>query len=355
MTPNLPAPSEDNPMPVMLAGTDWQQAAHDWLTNFASLRTQRAYRAAWIDFLGFVRKAPVGVTSSDVLAYRHHLEQTPSPRTGKSVVATTINQRLSALGSFYTFAISRGLLDKNPCEGVRHMPVSPYGKATWLDGEQEQDIQLLETVDRETIQGKRDYALLLIFLTTAVRVDAVANLRAGSLRFQGDNLYLRYTNKGGESAEKQLETITAGAILTYLDTRGDLSPPSPLFVATARGKRVMTHLPHLKDEEGRAENPLTARTIEKLVKKYCDQAFGKGHGITPHSLRHTAAMNAIIEGASVIEVSSLLQHKSIGITTIYLHATDKAGDRISRKLGQRYNRGDAQNQGISGNQETKDA
>jgi len=317
-------------------GADWQQAAHDWLTNFTSARTQRAYRAAWINFLRFIDKTPAAVTSSDVLAYRHHLEHTPSSHTGRPLVASTINQRLSALGSFFTFAIARGLLDKNPCKEVRQMAVNPYGKATWLDGEQQQDVQLLETIDRDTIQGQRDYAILLIFLTTAVRVDAVARLRVNSLRFQGENIYLTYTNKGGKIAEKQLEPITAAAILDYLDTRGELAPEAALFVATARGRRVMNHLPHLAAKEGRAQNPLTARTIEKLVKKYCDKAFGKGHGITPHSLRHTAAMNAIIEGASVIEVSSLLQHKSIGITTIYLHATDKAGDRISRKLGQRY-------------------
>ncbi|MBT7074543.1 MAG: hypothetical protein HN922_06505, partial [Anaerolineae bacterium] len=37
-------------------GANWQQAAHDWLTNFASDRTQRAYRAAWVDFLRFIGK-----------------------------------------------------------------------------------------------------------------------------------------------------------------------------------------------------------------------------------------------------------------------------------------------------------
>ena len=47
-------------------------------------------------------------------------------------------------------------------------------------------------------------------------------------------------------------------------------------------------------------------------------------------------MNAILEGASVTEVSQLLRHKSIGVTTIYLHATAKEGDRVSRKLGNRY-------------------
>jgi site-specific recombinase XerC len=245
MTHNLATTNEDNTMLTAQTGADWQQAAHDWLTNFASPRTQRAYRAAWIDFLRFIGKTPAAVTPSDVLAYRHHLEHTASPHTGRPLVASTINQRLSALGSFFTFAIARGLLDKNPCKEVRQLAVNPYGKATWLDGEQQQDVQLLEVLDRDTIQGKRDYAILLIFLTTAVRVDAVAKLRVNSLRFQGENIYLTYTNKGGKVAEKQLEPVTSAAILDYLDTRGEIPPDAALFVATARGRRVMNHLPHL--------------------------------------------------------------------------------------------------------------
>ena len=74
------------------------------------------------------------------------------------------------------------------------------------------------------------------------------------------------------------------------------------------------------------------------MKKYCDRLFGPGHGLSPHSLRHTAAMNAILEGASVTEVSQLLQHKSLLVTTVYLHATERDGDRVSRKLGKRYAR-----------------
>src|SRR5690606_19748579 len=120
-------------------------------------------------------------TQSDVLAYRHHLDTTPSPRTQQPFSDSTINQRLCALSSFYKFAQARGLRSDNPCEGVKRKPVSPYGKATWLDGEAEQDIRLLRTIDTTTLQGKRDYAILLLFLTTALRVEAVAGLRIGAL------------------------------------------------------------------------------------------------------------------------------------------------------------------------------
>jgi integrase/recombinase XerC len=323
---------------------DWQRAFVDWLTNLPSSRTRRTYLAAWRDFLTLRAVSPGRAAQSDILAYRQHLETVPSARTKQPCSDSTINQRLCALSSFYKFAQARGLRSDNPCEGVKRKPVSPYGRATWLDGEAEQDIRLLRTVDTTTLQGKRDYAVLLLFLTTAVRVEAVASLRVGSLRYQGQKVFLTYRNKGGESVEKTLEPLTVAAIEDYLEARLEdarqesFTDDAPLFVPTERGRQAISNLQHTDDQARAGEKPLSSRAINKLVKKYCDRLFGVGHGITPHSLRHTAAMNAILEGASVTEVSQLLTHKSIGVTTVYLHATDKEGDKVSRKLGKRYAR-----------------
>lgn len=319
----------------------WMRAFVDWFTNLASPRTRRTYMAAWRDFLAFRPVAPAKLTQSDLLSYRHHMEHTPSPRTGQPYSDSTINHHMCALSSFFSFAVARGLRSDNPCEGVKRKRVSPYGRATWLDGEQEQDIQLLRVVDTSSIQGKRDYAILLLFLTTALRVEAVASLRGNALRYQGKKLYLTYTNKGGELVEKLLEPLTANAIVDYLVARLEDTPledNAPLFVATPRGRKASAYLHHTSDAALAGDKPLTSRSLNNIVKRYCDMAFGPGHGITPHSLRHTAAMNAIIEGASVTEISQLLKHKNIGVTTVYLHATGKEGDRVSRKLGRRYAR-----------------
>ncbi|MBZ0302730.1 MAG: tyrosine-type recombinase/integrase [Anaerolineae bacterium] len=338
MTNSNPSPAP-NLLPVSLS-PDWQRAFIDWLTNLSSSRTRRSYLAAWRDFLTVQAAAPARISQSDILAYRVHLDTVPSPRTRQPYSANTINQRLCALSSFFKFAQARQLRSDNPCEGVHRKAVSPYGKATWLDGEAEQDVRLLRTVDTTTLQGKRDYALLLLFLTTAIRVEAAANLRVRSLRYQGQKVYLTYLNKGGEQVEKLLEPLTIAAMEDYLTARaGDidhLPPDAPLFIPTDRGQQAIAHLPHTDTQARAGQKPLSSRAINKLVRKYCDRLFGPGHGITPHSLRHTAAMNAILEGASVTEVSQLLKHKSMGVTTVYLHATDKDGDKVSRRLGQRY-------------------
>ena len=156
-------------------------------------------------------------------------------------------------------------------------------------------------------------------------------------RQQGDTAFMQYKNKGGEIVEKKLQPLLIAALVEYLDTRSDLLPDSPVFVASDLGKRGIEHL-HGQQE---SEKLLSSRSIQRMVQDYADLAFGQGHGITPHSLRHTAAMNAITNGASVIEVSRLLRHKNMRVTTIYVqHVSDKADEAISEKLARRYSNTD---------------
>lgn len=326
--PPLTIPEHSSPADERASA--WQRAALDWLLNFNSENTRRNYRRAINAFFAFCPAAPDVVTQSDVLRYRHALEQA-------GYDATTINLRLAGLSSFYRFAVGRGLCADNPCDGVKRKAVNPYGKATFLDGQRGQDIELLNSVDRKTEKGRRDYAILLLLLTTAVRVDAVAGLRLSDLRIQGETVYMQYRNKGGEIVEKRLQPVVVRALNDYFDTRPEVSDDSPLFALTARGKRGTRNLFAQSAVVPSTEQPLSVTGIERVVRRYADKAFGPGHGITPHSLRHTAAMNAVMGGASVIEVARLLRHKSLRVTTVYIqHISDKADDSISEKLGRRY-------------------
>lgn len=315
---------------------DWKQEADSWLKNLQSTKTRQAYFDCWKGFVDFVATSfadefPLGVSPEQVskrhvIEWKHAMETTASPKTGKPVSQATMNQRLSALSSFFTWLVGRGLLEANPVDGVKRKAVSPYGKATWLDAELKQDVQLLAAVDLASQQGLRDRAILLLMLTLAVRVGVISQLKVSSLRQQGSKTFLTYTNKGGRVYEVETAPEAADAIFAYLQTRGPLAVDAPLFVATERGLR------------GRkaAEQPLTARAVHHLVTVYCDRVFGKGHGIHPHSLRHTAAQVAKEEGCSVTDISRLLKHGNLQVTTIYLHATDKADGKLARQLGRRY-------------------
>ena len=69
---------------------------------------------------------------------------------------------------------------------------------------------------------------------------------------------------------------------------------------------------------------------------YATKAFGDNHGITVHSLRHTAAMKALEARTPNTEISDLLKHKNTQVTANYLHRMEGSGDKVSAKLAERY-------------------
>jgi len=322
-------PKDDNSLSTDVLH-DWKTAAASWLDNLGSDDTRRAYGQSWAAFMTFAGVAPDKVTQDEIIAYRRHLETSASPKTGKPYTQGTINLRLSALSSFFAFAKDRGLRPDNPADGVKRKAVNPYGKATWLRSEDGEDLRLLEAID-DSPKGLRDRAIILLFLTLALRLHEVAGLTVGSLHRQGKKVFLTYTQKGGKTKSVKLPEATAEAIDAYLDTRTGLTDSSPLFTASEAGRKAAGRLGHEAEEE----TPLTTRAIAALVDSYCNKALGKGHGIHPHSLRHTAAVNAS-KDHTIAEVSDLLGHASLQVTTIYLHATGKASEKVAADLGRRY-------------------
>lgn len=312
--------------------TDWSQAAHDWTSNLSSERTQAAYLEAWRAFLGFAEKTPGEVAQGDIIAFRRHLKTTTSPTTGRPYSQSTINQRLSAISSFFEFAKGRGLRTDNPAEGVNREAVKAYGKATWLSPKRNEDRLFLASIDTSTTQGKRDKAIMLLFLTQALRVAEVAGLKVGDLRKQGRAAFLTYKRKGGEVEEVPVAQEAAEAVAAYLATRSGLTPTSPLFVATDKGRKAAAAIGRYGEEE----KPLTDRAIRYLVRTYANASLGSGHRIHPHSLRHTAAHAAQEEGRGFSDISRLLKHKSPVITTIYLQATTEGDEETAEVMGRRY-------------------
>lgn len=285
-----------------LAVDPWQRAYALWLADLRSVRTRQAYRAAWEAFYKFIPLHVGEVDHEHIRAWKFHLEKSRRP--------ATVNQHLSAISSFYKF-VNRNyayLRDDNPCTNVLQLKVNPYGKATLLVDDQ--DVTLLRSIDRSTIEGKRDYAIILLFLTTGVRLAAIASATPDDLRRQGATMFFHYVGKGAKDYMKRLPPNTVKAINEY--TYANPYAPNGLLF------------------------DMTRRQIQHMVKRRCDAAFGAGHGIKVHSLRHTAANNAAKSG-SVQDVRALLDHESTRVTAIYLdHITQEQGERLSEQLDSRY-------------------
>lgn len=288
---------------LLLVDDEWQEAFILWLQGLRSENTREAYFFAWMQFLATAQTDnPADIETKTFEAWKITLEKRYSP--------TTVNLRMSAISSFYKYILKKRpyLRKDNPCEGVSQLKVNPYGKATLLVDDQ--DIELLSSINQSTIEGKRDYTIILFYLTMGLRLAAIAKAQISNLRRQGTVLFFKYTGKGGKEYEKRLPSNTAKAILDYIELIG--SPKSGSLFGMKRHQ------------------------IQYMIETRCNDVFGKGHGIHVHSLRHTAANNAGKNG-SVQDVRSLLDHESTRVTSVYLdHITKEQGERMAEMLDTRY-------------------
>jgi site-specific recombinase XerD len=183
-----------NPCPIE---SDWTSAYYFWLSSRPSEHTRRAYSKSWQLFLDYTRKQPWEIGRADVAAWVSSLRD-------RRQSVETINQRLAALSSFYTYVTrsytvvdadgaERPLHAFNPAAAVPHTKSSPYNKSSYLSAEQAR--AFLQAIPRHTLQGLRDYALFLAYLATGRR-----NSELRLLRWSDFDLSQLNPTRGGSSS-----------------------------------------------------------------------------------------------------------------------------------------------------------
>lgn len=313
-------------IPYDIQGDQWIESIVAFIANKRSPQTHRVYRLILKQFFIFADKHPSKITQSDIIKYRHHLEHLKR-------ASSTINQHLAALSGYYTFCISRNLTIYNPVKGINKPSVNAYTTATWLDKNQAK--ALLSQPDRQTVKGKRDYAILLTLILTGLRRSELTNIRRGDIRKRGDKLYLTYNCKGRTKVVRDIPLRCWEAIEDYLINSGrKITDDSPLFMPTTdAGERLRRY--YGKNSQN-GHHPITPEAIRQMVVYYSRRAFGGGLKVSPHTLRHTAGTLLRKSGRSIEEVQSFLKHKRVDTTRRYLHVVEgndsENGERIARML-----------------------
>jgi integrase/recombinase XerD len=273
----------------------------------ASAQTIAAYRDAFRLLLGFTQartgKTPSRLDLADldaplIAAFLDHLE------TGRGNSARTRNARLAAIHSLFTYAALREPAHAALIARVLAIPPKRSEKAliTFLTPGETQ--ALLATPDRTTRTGRRDHALLLVAVQTGLRVSEITALRCGDVVL-GHGAHLRCHGKGRKERVTPLTTGTATALRTWITERGS-NPAGPLF-------------------PGPRGQPLSRSAIEHLLTRHAAAAATRcpslhSKKVSPHVLRHTAAMQLLHAGIDTTVIALWLGHENTETTQIYLHA-----------------------------------
>ncbi|MDD2942836.1 MAG: tyrosine-type recombinase/integrase [bacterium] len=267
-------------------------------------------RVAWRELLAFRPIPPWRITRHDLLDYLETL-------TRRRLAASTINQRLAAISSFYDFCQERGIRPlprANPTHGIPRLHERRYESSNFLSLEEAH--AFLNAIDRgESILGKRDFALFLAMLACGLEAGQARVLRWSQLTLQDDTALLHLPN---QSAPLRLPPFVWDAVQDYLVASGRLETIQPddyLFAVLAEPLRKA---PSGQPTDWDPQHPLSKAAVKFLIKQYAVLAQLDPLKVTAPNLRHTAAVIHLQAGADLAGLQRFLGRVSHSKTSEYI-------------------------------------
>lgn len=223
----------------------------------------------------------------------------------------TRNQRLSALRGFFRYvALNEPALSLH-CQRIFAIPAKRCDRAPVAFLTEEETTALVSAPDTTTWIGRRDHALLLVAVQTGLRNSEIRALRRQDVELDAGP-HIRCVGKGRKTRATPLRPDVATVLEEWLVQQAG-APTDPLFPST-RGSQ------------------LSADALQRLVRKHtlaacrgCPSLATKI--VTPHTLRHTAAMALLQRGVDLSVIALWLGHESTQTTEVYLHADMRLKER----------------------------
>lgn len=217
------------------------------------------------------------------------------------------NRKRSALRSFYRYmTVKKHYMEIDPTVSV-DSPKQAKNLPKYLS--YDECLSLLRAVraDIESPTQARDFAIIVLFLNTGMRLSELVNLNLSS--FSSDLKNVRVVGKGNKERMLHMNDSSINAVRDYLEVRLD-----PKYVRTSDNALFLSM----------REQRISAKTVQWMVNKYIILAGLGNKGISVHKLRHTAATLMYQYGNVDIRVlKDVLGHEQLNTTQIYTHVEAK--------------------------------
>jgi site-specific recombinase XerD len=273
----------------------------------ASSETIASYRDAFCLLFGFsqqrLNKAPSALAIEDldaplVVAFLCWLENE------RGNCSRTRNARLAAIHSFFNYAALRDPTHSELIQRVLAIPGKRYDRAPVEYLTRSETEALLTAPDLTTWGGRRDRTILLLTVQSGLRVSELVGLDCEDIVL-ANGAHVRCNGKGRKERCTPLRKDTVEALHAWLRERNG-RPSDPLF-PNARGSR------------------LSRDGVEYLLRKHVSIAGQecpslKHKRVSPHVLRHTAAMDLLQHGVDRSVIALWLGHETLQTVDVYVHA-----------------------------------
>lgn len=229
--------------------------------------------------------------------------------------ARSRNTKLAAIRSFFKYVANNEPQLLLHCQKILSMPSKRYEKRVINFLQRDEIDAILAAPDTTTWFGRRDQTLLLLMIQTGLRVSEAISLKMSDVEL-GTGAHVRCSGKGRKERATPLRSDCRNSLRLWLDE-----------TLPNRGDSLFT------SKIGRA---LSRDAVERLVRKHVAAASSSCPSlavkrVTPHVLRHTAAMQLLQSGVDRTVIALWLGHESVETTQMYLHADIKLKERAMER------------------------
>jgi integrase/recombinase XerD len=267
-----------------------------------SASSRATYTRSLKQFIGWLYETgrlSLELQREDILAYKAYLADTKAAYT-VTLYLTAVRRLYQWLESQRVYPdITRGIKGAKKPKGHRKDTLT-----------KSQLREALEAMEKQSLEGLRDYAIFNLLARTGLRTIEVSRAFIGDVRQEAGQAVLWIQGKGRDSKDDfvLLTDEALRPIRQYLQARGEVSEDEPLFCS------------HSDRNNGEA---LTTRSISRIVKQALRSIGLDDKRLTAHSLRHTAITLAITGGASLQQAQAMARHSDTKTTLVYFHNLDR--------------------------------
>ncbi len=273
--------------------------------------SKNTYKRQLKEFFAWCKKSKLRVFEREgLLDYKLYLSR------DRSLAAFTISGYLTAVRRYFEW-LEAYQLHPNIARGIKGPSRKRGFKKDSLTVEQVKKI--LSSIDRSTLTGKRDFALVNLMVRTGLRTIEIARAQREDICRQGEDTVLFIHGKGRDAKDELvlLTDATRVPIMEYLSERGSIKNEDPVFAS------------HSTKNFGEA---LTTRSVSRICKHHFKRNGFDDPRLTAHSLRHTAVTLSLLAGATPQEARAMARHADINTTLIYAHNINRIKHAPEKKI-----------------------
>ena len=277
----------------------------EWLANITNAKTRRAYKNDVHEFITFTSLASYlelrSIARSHIIGWRKDMES-------RGLAPTSIRRKLSALSSLFDYLCERNAVSGNPVDGVKR-PVSNGNEGSTPALGEAQARRLLAAPPADTLKGVRDRAILATLLYHGIRREELCGLRVKDMQSREGVKHFRVKGKRDKIRYIPVNPAAQRLIDEYLSLSGHGGDADGALFRPVKNNRT--------GELDRHLDP--ASLYRNVVRKYGLETgiSAEVNGLFLHSMRATAATDALSHDSDIAKVQEWLGHVNESTTRLY--------------------------------------